>query len=101
MKTIAKDVICYDAEWIPCVRTGRLLTGLPESASDDEVRDALWKRAVSTSSPLAPCTATRIALKEKGYDHQFVFGEGTHNPKHGASILPFVLRWLWFDYPRT
>ena len=25
------------------------------------------------------------ALKEKGYDHKFVFGEGAHNSKHGAS----------------
>lgn len=39
------------------------------------------------------------ALDEKGYDHKFVFGEGTHNPKHGASILPEALRWLWRDYP--
>ena len=38
---------------------------------------------------------------EKGYDHQFVFGEGTHNPKHGASILPDALRWLWRDYPHA
>ncbi len=41
--------------------------------------------------------AMAAALKEKGYDHQFVQGEGTHNPKHGASILPDVLRWLWRD----
>ena len=40
------------------------------------------------------------ALDSKGYDHQFVFGEGTHNPSHGASILPYALRWLWYDYPR-
>jgi len=44
--------------------------------------------------------AMAAALKEKGYDHQFVFGKGTHNPKHGASILPDALRWLWRDYPR-
>ncbi len=44
--------------------------------------------------------ALAAALKAKGYDHQFVFGEGTHSSKHGASILPHVLRWLWFDYPR-
>jgi enterochelin esterase family protein len=41
--------------------------------------------------------AMAAALEEKGYDHQFVFGEGTHNPKHGASILPYALRWLWRD----
>ena len=38
------------------------------------------------------------ALDEKGYDHKFVFGEGTHNPRHGAMLLPDVLRWLWRDY---
>ena len=54
MKTIAKNVICYDAEWIPCVRTGRLLTGLPESASDDDVRAALWKRAGATQEKPRP-----------------------------------------------
>ncbi len=45
--------------------------------------------------------ALAAAFKEKGYDHQFVFGEGSHNPRHGASILPYVLRWLWYDYPRN
>ena len=45
--------------------------------------------------------ALAAALQEKGYDHQFVFGEGSHNPKHGASILPYALRWLWRDYPVT
>jgi enterochelin esterase-like enzyme len=39
------------------------------------------------------------ALQSKGYDHQFIFGEGTHNSAHGASILPYALRWLWYDYP--
>jgi enterochelin esterase family protein len=41
------------------------------------------------------------ALQSKGYDHVFVFGEGTHNASHGASILPHVMKWLWYDYPRT
>ena len=44
--------------------------------------------------------AMAAALKERGYDHQFVFGEGSHNPRHGASILPYALRWLWYDFPR-
>lgn len=44
--------------------------------------------------------ALAAALKEKGYDHQFVFGEGVHSARHGAAIMPYVLRWLWFDYPR-
>ena len=39
------------------------------------------------------------ALKWTNYDHQFVIGDGGHNPKHGGSILPDALRWIWRDYP--
>ena len=34
-----------------------------------------------------------------GNDHRFDFGTGGHNGKHGGSILPDVLRWLWRGYP--
>ena len=43
-------------------------------------------------------TAMDAVLKEKGYDHQFVIGDGAHTPKHGGSILPDALRWIWHDY---
>jgi enterochelin esterase-like enzyme len=39
------------------------------------------------------------ALAYQQYDYQFVFGEGGHSLKHGASIFPDTLRWLWRDYP--
>jgi enterochelin esterase family protein len=42
--------------------------------------------------------AMAAALEEKGYDHKLVFGEGTHNPRHGASIMPDAMRWLWRGY---
>jgi enterochelin esterase family protein len=35
------------------------------------------------------------ALEFKGYDYKFVFGQGFHSNKHGRSILPDSLRWLW------
>jgi enterochelin esterase family protein len=35
------------------------------------------------------------ALKFKGYDYRFEFGDGGHNGKHGGAILPDSLRWLW------
>jgi enterochelin esterase-like enzyme len=38
------------------------------------------------------------ALAFKGYDYQLVMGQGTHSPKHGASIFPAAMRWLWRDY---
>jgi enterochelin esterase family protein len=40
------------------------------------------------------------ALKFAGYDHKFVFGDGGHSGKHGGSILPDTLRWLWRDWPK-
>jgi enterochelin esterase family protein len=38
------------------------------------------------------------AFKFSGYDHQFVYGDGGHNGRHGGAILPDSLRWLWRDY---
>jgi enterochelin esterase-like enzyme len=37
------------------------------------------------------------ALKFKKYDYKFVGGTEGHNGKHGGSILPESLRWLWSD----
>ena len=38
------------------------------------------------------------ALAFRNYDYQFVFGQGFHSNRHGRSILPESLRWLWRDY---
>jgi len=35
------------------------------------------------------------SLKFKKYDYKFVYGDGGHTHKHGGSILPDSLRWLW------
>lgn len=37
------------------------------------------------------------ALKFAGYDYKFEFGTGGHSPRHGASLFPETLRWLWRD----
>lgn len=39
------------------------------------------------------------ALEFSGYDVKYTLGSEGHNSKHGASILPDALRWLWRDYP--
>jgi enterochelin esterase family protein len=44
--------------------------------------------------PLANQTMAS-ALRFAGYDHKFVLGDGSHNGRHGGSILPDALRWLW------
>lgn len=44
--------------------------------------------------PLANRTMAN-ALAYAGYDHQFVFGTGGHNLRHGGAIFADSLRWLW------
>jgi enterochelin esterase-like enzyme len=39
------------------------------------------------------------ALSEKGYDLNYQWGIGRHSQKHGGSILPDMMRWLWRDHP--
>lgn len=60
MKLITKDLYCYDVEWVPCLRTGRLLTKLPDAATDQEVLEAMWKRARAT--PEKPRPFLKLAI---------------------------------------
>ncbi len=38
------------------------------------------------------------ALKMKGYDFHFSFGQGTHNSGQGAAEFPAEMIWMWRDY---
>jgi gluconolactonase len=40
------------------------------------------------------------ALEFAGNDVKVELGEDGHSNRHGASILPDTLRWLWRDYPK-
>lgn len=40
------------------------------------------------------------ALEFAGYDAKIELGEEGHNARHGAAIMPDMLRWLWRDYPQ-
>ena len=40
------------------------------------------------------------ALKFAGYDYQFEFGDGGHTGKHGGSMFPDTMRWLWRDHEK-
>jgi enterochelin esterase family protein len=44
--------------------------------------------------------AMAAALAYRGYDYQFVLGEGGHSLAHGGAIFPETMRWLWRDVPR-
>ncbi|HYM93172.1 MAG TPA: alpha/beta hydrolase-fold protein [Chitinophagaceae bacterium] len=41
------------------------------------------------------------SFKFKGYEYRFEKGTGSHSAKHGGSILPEALKWLWNDVPRN
>ena len=41
------------------------------------------------------------ALQYSGYDVNHVWGEGGHNAKHSAAIMPDALRWTWRGYPES
>jgi sugar lactone lactonase YvrE len=40
------------------------------------------------------------ALEFAGNDVKIELGEDGHSNRHGASVLPDTLRWLWRDYPK-
>jgi len=37
------------------------------------------------------------SLQYKSYNYIFITGTGAHNGKHGGSVLPEALKWLWSD----
>jgi enterochelin esterase-like enzyme len=41
------------------------------------------------------------ALVAKGYDVNYQWGIGRHSQKHGGSIFPEMMRWLWRDHPAS
>ena len=63
----------------------------------DGVKDGLPGQFAGLDWPSANRAMAR-ALAFKGYDYQLVMGRGTHNSKHGASIFPAAMRWLWRGY---
>lgn len=72
---------------------------LPRVFLQDGAQDGLPGQFAGLDWPGANRAMAR-ALAFKGYDYQLVMGRGTHNPKHGASIFPAAMRWLWRDYTR-
>jgi enterochelin esterase-like enzyme len=83
------------------IRGGDVYPGLVRRANKKPIRVFLQGGANDLDNqfgswPLAN-QQMALALKFKGYDYQFVFGDGAHNGRHGGAILPESLRWLWRD----
>jgi len=89
----------------------RGVPGLPQLLRGSEhkpLRIFLQDGTNDVAFPFAPEWGSRAerhtdlvaALKDKGYEFQYVLGEGSHSPAQAASIFPEAMRWLWRDYPR-
>ncbi len=80
MKTVPTDIFYYDAEWIPCLRTGRLVCRLPDTATDDEVLAAMWQRGGATAEkphPFLKLALSRIVSISAIHRHQDADGHVT------------------------
>ncbi len=43
--------------------------------------------------------AMERSLVFSGYEVNHVWGEGAHNGRHGTSLFPDAIKWLWKDWP--
>jgi enterochelin esterase-like enzyme len=76
------------------------LPDLVEKSDRKPIRLFLQEGLRDSSHPMFGSGAERhadfvAALASKGYDFHYDLGDGTHDPAHGASLLPEALRWLW------
>ena len=75
--------------WIRKTEAKPIRVFLQEGLNDLDNRHGNW--------PLAN-KQMETALRFSNYDFRMVWGHGTHSGKHGASIFPATLEWLWRDF---
>ena len=59
---IPNVLMCYDAEWVPCARSGRRLYEIPNSEKDDVVFGRMWQEANATLDDPQPFL--KLAISE-------------------------------------
>lgn len=64
---------------------------LQDGANDNNIYGGDWWMANQT---------LQRTLAFSGYDHRHVWGEGGHNGKHGTSLFPDAIRYLWQGWPQ-
>ncbi len=65
---------------------------LQDGSNDNNIYAGDWWKANETMER---------ALTFAGYEVKHIWGEGTHNGRHGTAIFPEAMRWLWKDWPNT
>ncbi len=70
-KNIKKQLWAFDAEWVPDPRSGRVLYKLPDSLSDAEVMEEMWRQGGATEEDPTPylktvqCRLVSIAMVQR------------------------------------
>lgn len=57
-KFIADNVVVFDIEWVPDPKSGRRIYRLPDTASDEEVIDVMWREGGATPEEPRPYLKT-------------------------------------------
>jgi enterochelin esterase-like enzyme len=85
------------------IRGGDRYPGIIRKAEKKDIRVFLQDGSNDLDNPAGNWYLSNLqmesALKFKGYDYKTVWGDGGHTGKHGGSILPESMRWLWRDTP--
>ena len=70
-QTVQPVVWAFDAEWVPCARSGRRLLGLDPEMPEADVFEAMWQAAGATDErprpflKLAWCRVVSVAVVER------------------------------------
>lgn len=59
-KFIAENVVVFDVEWVPDPASGRRVYRLPETASDEEVLEVMWREGGATMEEPRPYLKTAL-----------------------------------------
>jgi enterochelin esterase family protein len=85
------------------IRGGDRYPGIIRKADKKNIRVFLQDGSGDLDNPAGNWYLANLqmekALQFKKYDVKTVWGDGAHTGKHGGSILPDSMRWLWRDTP--
>jgi len=86
------------ADWVRRAPRRNIRVWMSDGACDMEVDSDDRPDLFAAGSWPLHNIAMANALKLRGYDFHFRFGEGLHSTAQGAHDLPDSLAWLWRDY---
>jgi enterochelin esterase family protein len=85
------------------IRGGDVYPGIIRKAPKKDIRVFLQDGSNDLDTPAGNWYLANLQMEKslqfRKYDLKTVWGDGGHTGKHGGSILPDSMRWLWRDTP--